>query len=86
MSYSDFKEQKGYMLSYLMSYSDFKEQKGFNFPPACFSGFSVEAAENVSNPLMQSTAFLKKSFSRTSAGFDVRRTAVHLFQARRAIV
>jgi hypothetical protein len=50
-----------------MSYSDFKEQKGFNFRAGCFSGFSVEATGNLSNTLIESTAFLKKSFLRTFA-------------------
>jgi hypothetical protein len=40
-----------------MSYSDFKEQKCFNIRADGFSGFPVEAADNLSNPLMQSTAF-----------------------------
>jgi hypothetical protein len=50
-----------------MSYSDFKEQKCFNFRAVGFSGFSVEAADNLSNTLIESTAFLKKSFIRTFA-------------------
>jgi hypothetical protein len=50
-----------------MSYSDFKEQKGFNFRPAFFSGVSVEAADNLSDTLTESTAFFQKSFPRTFA-------------------
>jgi hypothetical protein len=69
-----------------MSYSDFKEQKGFNFRAGCFSGFSVEATGNLSNTLIESTAFLKKSFLRTFARFDDHRGTGRLFQTRRAIV
>jgi len=69
-----------------MSYSDFKEQKCSNLRADGFSGFSVEAADNLSNTLIESTAFFKKSFWRTFAWFDDNRSAVRLFQARRAIV
>jgi len=46
-----------------MSHSVFKEQKCFNFHSAIFSGFPVEAADNLSNSLIESTAFFKKKFS-----------------------
>jgi hypothetical protein len=45
-----------------MSYSDFKEQKMLQLLAGCFSGFSVEAADNLSNSLSESTAFCKKVF------------------------
>jgi hypothetical protein len=42
-----------------MSYSDFKEQK-LQLIGAADSVFSVEAADNLSDSLSQSTAFRKK--------------------------
>jgi hypothetical protein len=49
-----------------MSHSVFKEQKCFNFRNAYFSVFPVEAADNLSNSLNESTAFLKKVFKEQS--------------------
>jgi hypothetical protein len=43
----------------------FQRTKMLQLSTTCFSGFSVEAADNLSNTLMKSTAFLKKSFLRT---------------------
>ena len=45
-----------------MSHSVFKEQKCFNFRTLIFSGFSVEAADNLPNLLVMSTRFCKKVF------------------------
>ena len=71
---------------HFMSHSVFKEQKCFNFGTTCFSGFSVEAADNLSNPLNESTAFFKKSFLSLPARNSRPPKATGLFQTRRAIV
>jgi hypothetical protein len=50
------------MLLSFMSHSVFKEQKSFNLQADFQAGFSVEAADNIPDLLVLSTAFLKKRF------------------------
>jgi hypothetical protein len=69
-----------------MSHSVFKEQKCFNFHAVCFSGFCVEAADNLSNSLNESTAFFKKSFLSLPGRNERSPKATALFQTRRVIV
>jgi hypothetical protein len=63
-----------------MSYSDFKEQKSFNFRTAFLSGFSVEAADNLSNPLIESTAFRKNIFEEQPVKSGIYRTGKSSFE------
>jgi hypothetical protein len=69
-----------------MSHSVFKEQKCLNFRTVVSSGFSVEAADNLSNSLMMSTRFFVKKYSKIICLKLAATEAANLFQTRRAIV
>jgi hypothetical protein len=69
-----------------MSHSVFKEQKCLNFRTVVSSGFSVEAADNLSNSLMMSIRFFVKKYSKIIYLKLATTEAVDLFQTRRAII